>query len=732
VSAQRPSRTLPSRILPSRILIAAAALLALGLHAAAGWAEEAKKPKQTPPPPAPLKEVRFPSFVQKSLPNGLQVVVVEQHEQPAVSLRLLLRAGRVFDPGGKAGLAQATASLLTKGAGQRDAQQIAAAIDFVGGSLNASAGVDSSYVNALVTSDQIDLGLELLADAVLRPTFPQDELDRWRKQSLSNLQIQQGSASYLATGALRRLIHGEHPYGNPTEGTADSLKGLSRDDLVAFHHHLYIPNGSILAVVGDVRPEEALKRVESAFGAWPKGAESPFPQAAPPRRDKPLLLVIDKPDAVQTEIRVGQIGIPFRDPDYFAAQAYDGIVGSGPDSRLYQEIRMKRGLSYGAGSSIIATQLPGPFLATTFTKTESTVEALGLMIDVLRGLQKEPVPVPELTAAKTFISGAFPLEIETADGIADKVLEALRYGYGREFLESYNQKIDAVSPADVQRFAKERIHPETMVMVLAGNAKVFHDDLEKKYGKFETIPAAELDLLRADLRKPKPAVAAVGAGDQQAAREVLKKACAALGGKAFAAQKSQVTKGAGTITPPGAQKAMPLPSVVSYQVFPDKSRSELQLPFGPMVQAFDGTTGWVSAGGQVMDQTEALRQEQYYGLEVLRWYDKPGMTAKPLPAAEVNGKRTEGVEVADAEGHATQFFFDAESHLPAKVAFTAGSNSTEATYGDYRAVQGVQVPFKTKVMQNGSPLVDITLTEAQVDVPVDEALFKKPAPKTGG
>lgn len=717
-------KTLRAR--PLRALALGAALVA-GAAALPAFAQEAKKPKQTPPPAAPAKAVRFPSFLQKTLPNGLQVVVIEQHETPSVSIRMLLNAGQVFDPPAKAGLSQATAALLTKGAGKRSAQEIAEAIDLVGGTLGANGGLDSGYVNALVTSDQLDLGLDLVADAVLRPTFPQDELDRWRKQALSGLQIQQGSAAYLAGAAIRKLTYGDHPYGLPGDGTPESVNAITRDDLVAFHRGHYIPNGTILAVVGDVKPEDALARVESRFGAWARGADLQFPQVNAAARDKPVLVVIDKPDAVQTEIRVGEVGIAFRDPDLFSAQVFDGIVGSGPDSRLYQEIRQKRGLSYGANSAIVATQQPGPFLASTSTKTESTVEALGLMVEVLRGLQQAPVPAEELAGAKTFISGAFPLEIETADGIANKVLEALRYGYGREFVESFNQKIDAVTAADVQSYAKRRVHPDRLVMVLAGNASVFKDELEKKYGKFEIIPASELDPLRADLRKPKAAAAPVSQGDREKALKALAKAREAMGGAAFAKQKNQMTRGTGALTPPGAKSPVPLPSVVSYQVFPDKSRSELQLPFGPMVQVFDGTSGWVSAGGQVADQTAALKEEQYYGLDLLRWYDKPGLTARPIAAATVGGKTAEGVEIADAEGHATQFYFDPATSRPALVSFTSDGGKTEASYGDYRAVQGVQVPFQVKVTRNGDPLVEVTLTEAQVDGNLDEALFKKPA-----
>jgi zinc protease len=462
----------------------------------------------TPPPPAPAREVRFPAFQQKTLSNGLRVVVIEQHEQPLVSLRLMLNAGKAYEPDGKAGLADATASLLTKGTATRSAQKIAETIDFVGGSLGASAGTEAGYASAAVTSDQLDLGFDLLSDVVLHPSFPQEELERWRKQALSGLQINQQDASYLATTAITRLIFGGYPYGRPSSGTPESLAGLTRDDLAAFHQAHYIPNQTLFAVVGDVQPADAFARAERAFGGWKQGTASSLPPQEAQATAKTRVVVIDKPDAVQTEIRLGQLGIAYGDPSLFAAEVYNSVLGGNASARLYEEIRRKRGLSYGANSYFLPESQRGFFQIATFTKTESTVDALGLAFDVLRGLQEKPVPEPELNSAKTYITGAFPLEIETADGIASKVLEAMHFGFGREFLESYNDRISKVSPADVQRFARQTIRPEEMTVVLVGNASAFVDALKKKYGAVEVIPAAQVDFLRADLRKPAAAAPA--------------------------------------------------------------------------------------------------------------------------------------------------------------------------------------------------------------------------------
>jgi zinc protease len=483
-------------------LLALLALLAG--TAAAAPAQETKAPmkQQTPPPPKPAQEIHFPSFAERTLANGLRLVVIEQHETPSLSLQLLVPGGKVYAPAAKAGLADATATLLREGTQARSSQQIAAAIDAVGGSLETTASLESAFVSVRVTSDQLDLGLDLLSDVVLRASFPAEELERWRNQALSGLQIQQSDPGYLATAAFERAVFGSHPYGLPSAGTLASVQGLTRDDLVAFHRRQYVPNDAILAMVGDVEAAEAFAKAERFFGAWKRGEEPRLPpvEAGDTKR---RIVVVDKPDAVQTEIRVGQIAIAYRDPDHFAAEVYDSLVGGSASARLFEEIRRKRGLAYGAYTDFRMPTQPGWFVASTSTKTESTVEAVGLMLDVLQGMGETEVPAGELAERKTYITGAFPLEIETPDGVAAKVLEAMKFGYGKEYLESYRHRIDEVTTSQVKSFASRRLHPDRMLIVLVGNAKTFAADLEKRFGKADTLSLADLDLLQADLRKTK-------------------------------------------------------------------------------------------------------------------------------------------------------------------------------------------------------------------------------------
>jgi zinc protease len=709
-------------------------LLLAALAAGAPYIAGAQTPAEqraTPPGPAPAKEVHFPAFQEKTLANGLRIVVIEEHKDPLVSLRLVVKGGRSYEPEGKSGLAEAVATLLTKGTAKRSAQQIAEAVDFVGANLDANAGLESGFATAGVTSDQLDLGFDLLSDVVLHPTFPQDEIDRWRRQTLSGLQIQQKSAPYLASRAVERMVFGDHPYGRPATGTPESVRGLTRDDFTAYHKSHYIPNGSFLAVVGDVKPDDAFARAERAFGGWAKGAESSLPQVTSPRYERNRIVVIDKPDAVQTEIRLAQTAITHRDPDLYVAEVYNSVTGGSPSARLYEEIRKKRGLSYGAQSFFVEPTQPGFFEASTFTKTETSAEALKVALDVLRDLQKEPVPASELEPAKTFITGAFPLEIETADGIADKVLEAMKFGYGREFLESYDQKISAVTAADVQRFAKERIHPERLSIVLVGNASVFIEPLKKTFPDVDVIPAADFDPMRNDLRRPKAAQAAPAAGSAGSAADtkaldLLRQAQAALGGKAFVEQKTQVTKGSATMTPPGSPQPIAIPTLVSYRRFPDAERTEMTTAMGSMVRAFDGTNGWMQMGPQTVDATDQMKDRQNFGFDLLRRAGQPGFTARSLPDEPVGGKPAHVVDLADAQGHATRFYLDPATSQVVKVGFESGGQKLEALYSDYRDVNGVKVPFKTDVTQDGAPIMKVELTEAQVNPPVDAGLFKKP------
>jgi zinc protease len=483
-----------------------AVLVTLLLVGAAPPTSTAAGPGSSPPPPQPMRQLQFPPYQERVLPNGLHVVLVAEHGIPAVSVNLVIPGGKLFVPTAKAGLAEATAALLTKGTSRRTAPEIAGTIDAVGGVLGASAGSDFASITSRVTSDQLDLALDLVSDVLLHPGFPAAELDRWRQQALSDLQLRAADGDYLADVAFQRVVFGSSPYGAPRIGTDASLRAISQKDLVEFHAQHYVPAGAFLAVVGDLTPETAWPKIEHAFGAWQGVA--PMVPAAPrlaSPTEKRRILVLDKPDAVQTQIRIGGPGLAFGDPDLVVERVYNAILGGGSDSLLFSEVREKRGLTYGADSGFSEDLQPGLFRAATYTRTEATVETLGVMLDVLKGLSQNGATPADVERKKTTLIGGFPLEIETPDGVAAQVVDALAHGRDHAFVEHYREQVAAVTAQQVARFARERIHPEQATIVLVGNVSAFGEALRSRFGAFEVIPAASFDPLAPSLRALPPA-----------------------------------------------------------------------------------------------------------------------------------------------------------------------------------------------------------------------------------
>jgi zinc protease len=458
-------------------------------------------PTEGPPRPLAARPVTFPPYEIRKLGNGLQVVLVSHHEQPAVSVRMLMRAGAAQDPKGKMGLAMLTAAVLDQGAGSRSAEQIADSIDFVGGILGSGAGTDLTYVNAVVMKDSLPLALSLMSDVVRRPTFAPEEVERQRQQAMSGLKVAAEDPDSVASQVIDRLIYGFHPYGLPGNGTAQSLASLTREDVVAYHRQYFVPNNALLAIVGDVPPEEAMKGVEQAFGDW-KAQEVPAFKPIDPPQPTRRVVVIDKPDSVQTEIRVGQLGIPRRHNDFLAMDQAIKILGGEGANRLQQVLRSQRGLTYGASADLDSYKLTGGIVAETDTRTDATAEALRLTIDEFYKLQRDRVYDGELEGAQAYLAGNFPLTIETPDAIATQVLNQLFYELPLNELQTFPERVKSVTPDDVQRVARTYLRPDRLAVVLVGNANAFAKELGSVgFAEFERIPIDQVDLLAADLRK---------------------------------------------------------------------------------------------------------------------------------------------------------------------------------------------------------------------------------------
>lgn len=436
-------------------------------------------PAYVPPAESKLAPVKLPPIKEKVLKNGLKVIVVEHHELPVISLRLLCKAGSIYDPPDKAGITQFMAGLMDKGTKSFSAKEIADKIDFVGGSIGAGSGWDATYLTCEVLSKYIDTAIELLQEVTLDPAFSEDEIERLRKQTLSDIETDKDSPSSLATENFNRRLFQHHPYANPIEGTAESVGSFTREDILDQYRLVFVPDNSVFFVVGDVSPREGFKIAEKALGAWPKGTAptADFPQPSAPKGYHVYL--VDKPDATQAQIRFGHLGISRSNEDYFSIMIMNYILGGGGfSSRLTKVIRAEEGLTYGIRSSFSARLQPGPFTVSTFTKNESTLEAIQKTIDLVKEFQQEGPTETELKEAKSYYEGSYPLNFETPNQIASRLQNVELYNLGADYIEKYRSRVEAVTAEDVIRVARKYIHPDDMIFVIVTKAGEVREQLE--------------------------------------------------------------------------------------------------------------------------------------------------------------------------------------------------------------------------------------------------------------
>ncbi len=467
------------------ILTSALALLLAG-------ASEISAQRQNPPDAQPLAKVEFPPYEERLLDNGLRVFALEHDEQPLLSVQLVIGGGGVNDPADLPGLATFTTALLDTGTTTRSAQEIAESVDMAGGDLSTRAAREAIIVSASVLKDSTDLAFELMTDIVMNPAFAPGEIERLRQQSGSGLVANLQDPDFIADAAFIVALYGTHPYAHPADGTMDSIGRIQREDIVRFHETYFAPNTSALAIAGDVTPEEAFALAEEWFGEWAR-KEVPTPDVTKlDEFEGPKIVVIDNPDSVQTEIRIGQVTVARKDPDYFPVLIGSYVLG-GASGRLMESLRVERGLTYGAYETIIPRKGPGGLYALTETRTEATGEAVRLILDEIERLRQERVPEDELEKVKAFVIGSFPLTIETPADLATRLANISVFDLGDDYLATYRDKLAAITSEDIARVARERITSEDIVILLVGNAETFLEEIEE-LGAVQVIPMPMLDL----------------------------------------------------------------------------------------------------------------------------------------------------------------------------------------------------------------------------------------------
>jgi zinc protease len=700
-------------------------------------------PSETMPKPLASRPLTLPPHEIRTLPNGLRVVAIEHHEQPLVSLRLLVGAGTAQDLAPKLGVANMVATLLDQGTTTRTAQQIADAVDTIGGNIRAGAGTDATFAYTTVLKNSLPLGLDLLSDIVRSPAFAQEALDRQRDQLRSALRVSYQDPNYLASLVFRRLVYGLHPYGYPATGTPASLERITRGDLVEYHQRHFAPDNCILAVAGDVTAAEAFAAADKAFGRWERrDAVAPFTLGppAPARR----VVIVDLPGAVHTEIRAGHLGILRTSDDFTAVELAVRILGGDGANRLQQILRTRRGIAFGASAGVQAYRRLSDIVAETETPPEAAGEALRVMVGQFLRLQDQRVDVRELDDAKAVLAGRFPLGIETPDDIATSVLTALFYEWPLSHLETFRERVNAVTPDAIQRAARAHLRPNRLSMVLVGPAPFIVSQLERAgFRNGEVVSASELDVTTPDLVRPARLASTtapltsvakgVSREDWEKVRSVLDPAVAAAGGLDALRGVKTIRATAKTVmqTPGGPMRA----TTRTYVQYPGRMRVDATLPSGEVVQAYSDGQAWLKDTAGIRDAPTPMRDEFAQGLR-RDWIalflavadnrvlgrvlpDEKGLAGRPLRVVELWSDGLSPTRVA----------VDAETRLIAWVSYQTGGPGGRVTvkesFDDYRDVTGIRIPFTAVVRRDNAVLLERTLTDVQINVTIPPTFFQK-------
>ncbi|HEY0371217.1 MAG TPA: pitrilysin family protein [Thermoanaerobaculia bacterium] len=445
--------------------------------------------RSTAPVPTEPRPYHFPHITRATLPNGLRVLVSENHNAPLVSFRTLIRSGADHDTHQTAGLASIAADLLDEGAGNRDAIQLAEDLGLLGAVLGTGSDWDASYVSSDVLARNTDAAMEIVADVTARATLPEDGLERVRAERLNEILQQRNEPGSIAGKRFSHLLYGTGAYGNSISGNADSVARITIENVRAFYAQHFIPNNTAVVVSGDIAPAHAIEQVTRLLGDWQRGAEVPRPAISPRPIDRSRVYVIDRPQAVQSEIRVGHLGVPRSCEDYFPLSVMNALFGGVFNSRINLNLRERHGYTYGARSQFAFRRHAGPFVVAAPVRNEVTLQSVSEMLSELRRIRTGDLEAQELDEVKSYLIGVFPASVQTASDIASRLVDMELYGLPDDYFDRYRENIANVKKEDIERVAQKYLDPDRVLIVVVGNAKEIREPLGTL-----GMPVHELDI----------------------------------------------------------------------------------------------------------------------------------------------------------------------------------------------------------------------------------------------
>ena len=485
------------------------AALALNVGAQGGGTAQQERPaskgaviKGKAPVNRDVLKVTLPKPFETKLSNGLQVVVLESHKLPTFSMRMVVLRGGLADSEQNLGAADYAASVLREGTTTRNSQQLAEAVDSLGASLGADSGLTSTttVVNASGLVENFDKIMELFSDMILHPTFPADELNKLKKRNIDSLGFQRADPGFLGGERMAQALYGKHPGGRYSLN-AEQINALTPEMLKAFHAANFKPNNAIFAIVGDVKPAAIVAKLEKTFASWKVGEVAATTIAPVPAVGATKVYLVDRPGSVQTSLTLGVPTIERNDPDYFALEMMNQIIGGGASARLFLNLREDKGYTYGAYSSSSSGKVRGSYQATAEVRTEVTKGAMDEFMAELKRIRTDLVPADEFDRARRTIVGGWARQLEFPNSLLSNIVTAKLYNFAPDYWDTYPAKIAAVTPADVQRVAQKYLTLDHLAIVAVGDAEKIKDVL-KAFGPVEATDADGKPLVDAASKSP--------------------------------------------------------------------------------------------------------------------------------------------------------------------------------------------------------------------------------------
>ena len=694
------------------------------------WADKETIPAPAAQTPSTLE---LPAVERFTLRNGLPVMVIKSSRLPVVSMQLAIKVGEADDPRAKRGVSQLTALMLSRGTRLRSATKIADTIDYVGGSLQANAGLETTLLSCSARANSLRTCTTLLSDIVVNPTFPSGEIDEIRRLLHAQVKQRKNDAGQLAASHFLNALWGdEHPRGWPM--SARTIDTIQRGDLVAWHRRWFAPNNAILAVAGDVDVKKLRFELDRVFRWWPRRKVPARSMPEPAAANGLKIRLIDTPGQTQSHIRLGHLGISHKDPAFLDHVVFNHVLGGGGlSSRLLEIIRSERGRAYGASSRFERFLSRGAFFASTFTPSAETMATVQLLIAEWAKMKAKGPTQEEVTDAITHLAGSYGMRFESASDVVGAALAAELHGLGEDHVREYPVRIAKVTRESASKAAAATLDTKNLVVVIVGDARVVGPQLDKMGLPYDKV--SHLEPVASWERKG--AVAAADPATEKAGRQLLDKALQAKGGAAkLAAVRRMTLSGTGKIVVAGP-RPQEIPAKMTRRFStPDKMRVDLELTFGGqtgvVLTVLNGTKAWnrqpqtglveLPPEGVTSLANQLWRDQEFI---LLRHRDK-GTRVSALGDRTRDGKTYHAVEVTRADGAVSvTLLLDKKTYLPSFMLYSESGLEAVESYSKYKAVSGVKIAHHRETTSaEGRIIIDITNVKFNEAMP--ETLFTKP------